>query len=91
MFQRALQHYFSSLLETSMDWLNAVADKSSIVGEEAMHSTYSLTCIHKNINKNQQMKGLKRSGLLTLCFLSFGFLNGSDDGKEKSQVVSLNL
>lgn len=32
MVERALQHYFSSLLETSMDWLNAGADKSGIVG-----------------------------------------------------------
>lgn len=32
MLERALQYYFSSLFETSMAWLNAVADKSSIVG-----------------------------------------------------------
>lgn len=39
MVERALQlFFFSSLLETSMGWLNAGADKSSIVGEEVMHS-----------------------------------------------------
>lgn len=42
MVERALQHLFSSLLETSVGWLNAGADKSNIVGEEVMHSILGL-------------------------------------------------
>lgn len=47
MVERALQHFFSSLLETCMDWLTAGADKSSVVGEEVMHSTYSVIYAYK--------------------------------------------
>lgn len=37
--ERSLQPVFSSFMETSMHWLNAVASISSIVGKAVMHST----------------------------------------------------